>query len=211
MARRKVDVPRRISIMIPDDLLIQVDQWKVEIDDISRSELISKLVRYALQQDAIDHLYPDQSSSRIPSTRNRKTVVKEPPKNRTINNNFRTTKYQTSNEHPTEPFEMNIRTSGNSSSHEPEYEDISSLNGSSRSAEPEKMLVNVLAGPGQGSQIQDKDPKVGPDRDKHGGWGHPNGNTRSLSVPPKLPVKPVLNPDEFEMRMKELQKRVERI
>ena len=71
MVRRKVDVPKRISIMIPSDVLTEVDQWKQDIEDVSRSELISKLVRYALNQRAVDILYPDikpaQSNPQITS------------------------------------------------------------------------------------------------------------------------------------------------
>ncbi len=66
MARRKTDAPTRISIMIPADLLAEVDGWKTEIENISRSELLSKLARFALDHDAIDHLYPDHTGEGLP-------------------------------------------------------------------------------------------------------------------------------------------------
>lgn len=62
MARRKVDVPVRISMTIPANLLTEIDGWKRNIENMSRSELISKLVRYALDHNAIDKIFPEGSS-----------------------------------------------------------------------------------------------------------------------------------------------------
>jgi len=59
MARRKVDVPARISMTIPANLLAEIDRWKNDIENMSRSELIAKLVRYALDNNAIDKIYPE--------------------------------------------------------------------------------------------------------------------------------------------------------
>ena len=49
----------KVSADIPASLLQQLDGWKVNIEGISRSQLISDLLKWSLDQGAIDSLYPE--------------------------------------------------------------------------------------------------------------------------------------------------------
>ena len=48
----------KVSADLPISLVQQLDGWKENIDGISRSQLISDLLKWSLDQGAIDALYP---------------------------------------------------------------------------------------------------------------------------------------------------------
>ena len=58
MTRRSRYALSKVSADIPASLLQQLDGWKVNIEGISRSQLISDLLKLSLEQGAIDSLYP---------------------------------------------------------------------------------------------------------------------------------------------------------
>ena len=59
MTRRSRYALSKVSADIPVSLVQQLDGWKVNIEGISRSQLISDLLKWSLEQGAIDSLYPD--------------------------------------------------------------------------------------------------------------------------------------------------------
>tara|TARA_B000000565_G_scaffold254619_1_gene233347 strand:+ start:1805 stop:2044 length:240 start_codon:yes stop_codon:yes gene_type:complete len=58
MTRRSRYALTKVSADIPVSLVQQLDGWKSNIDGISRSQLISDLLKWSLDQGAIDALYP---------------------------------------------------------------------------------------------------------------------------------------------------------
>ena len=58
MSRRSRYALSKVSADIPVSLVQQLDGWKSNIDGISRSQLIADLLKWALEQGAIDSLYP---------------------------------------------------------------------------------------------------------------------------------------------------------
>ena len=58
MTRRSRYALSKVSADLPVSLVQQLDGWKANIDGISRSQLISDLLKWALDQGAIDSLYP---------------------------------------------------------------------------------------------------------------------------------------------------------
>ena len=58
MTRRSRYALTKVSADIPVSLVQQIDGWKSNIDGISRSQLISDLLKWSLDQGAIDVLYP---------------------------------------------------------------------------------------------------------------------------------------------------------
>tara|TARA_B100001250_G_scaffold333666_1_gene299372 strand:- start:446 stop:679 length:234 start_codon:yes stop_codon:yes gene_type:complete len=59
MTRRSRYALSKVSADLPASLVQQLDGWKANIDGISRSQLISDLLRWSLEQGAIDSLYPE--------------------------------------------------------------------------------------------------------------------------------------------------------
>ena len=57
MTRRSRYALAKVSADIPVSLVQQLDGWKSNIDGISRSQLISDLLKWSLDQGAIDVLY----------------------------------------------------------------------------------------------------------------------------------------------------------
>ncbi|MDC0161306.1 hypothetical protein OAI71_00395 [Marine Group III euryarchaeote] len=58
MTRRSRYALSKVSADLPASLVQQLDGWKANIDGISRSQLISDLLKWALDEGAIDSLYP---------------------------------------------------------------------------------------------------------------------------------------------------------
>ena len=58
MSRRSRYALSKVSADIPISLVQQLDGWKTNIEGISRSQLISDLLKWALDEGAIDSLYP---------------------------------------------------------------------------------------------------------------------------------------------------------
>ena len=59
MSRRSRYALTKVSADLPAPLVQQLDGWKVSIEGINRSQLISDLLRWALDEGAIDSLYPE--------------------------------------------------------------------------------------------------------------------------------------------------------
>ena len=59
MTRRSRYALSKVSADLPVSLVQQLDGWKTNIDGISRSQLISDLLKCYLDQGAIDALYPE--------------------------------------------------------------------------------------------------------------------------------------------------------
>ena len=59
MTRRSRYALSKVSADIPVSLVQQLDGWKSNREGISRSQLISDLLKWSLDQGAIDALYPD--------------------------------------------------------------------------------------------------------------------------------------------------------
>lgn len=59
MGRRSRYAITKVSADLPAALVQQLDSWKEEIDGINRSQLISDLLRWALDHGAVDELYPE--------------------------------------------------------------------------------------------------------------------------------------------------------
>lgn len=59
MSRRSRYDLTKVSADLPTLLVQQLDAWKFEIKGINRSQLIGDLLTWALQQGAIDALYPE--------------------------------------------------------------------------------------------------------------------------------------------------------
>ena len=49
----------KVSAYLPASLVQQLDVWKASIEGINRSQLISDLLKWALDEGAIDSLYPE--------------------------------------------------------------------------------------------------------------------------------------------------------
>tara|TARA_B100000902_G_scaffold175689_1_gene169476 strand:- start:594 stop:833 length:240 start_codon:yes stop_codon:yes gene_type:complete len=58
MSRRSRYALSKVSADLSISLVQQLDGWKSNIEGISRSQLISDLLKWALDQGAIDALYP---------------------------------------------------------------------------------------------------------------------------------------------------------
>tara|TARA_Y100001968_G_C18991248_1_gene541519 strand:- start:123 stop:362 length:240 start_codon:yes stop_codon:yes gene_type:complete len=59
MSRRSRYALSKVSADLPVSLVQQLDGWKANIDGISRSQLISDLLNWSLNEGAIDSLYPE--------------------------------------------------------------------------------------------------------------------------------------------------------
>tara|TARA_Y100001970_G_scaffold9826_1_gene11605 strand:+ start:1540 stop:1779 length:240 start_codon:yes stop_codon:yes gene_type:complete len=59
MSRRSRYALSKVSADLPVSLVQQLDGWKASIDGISRSQLISDLLKWSLDEGAIDVLYPE--------------------------------------------------------------------------------------------------------------------------------------------------------
>jgi len=59
MSRRSRYALTKVSADLPTSLVQQLDGWKASIEGINRSQLISDLLRWALDEGAIDSLYPE--------------------------------------------------------------------------------------------------------------------------------------------------------
>ena len=59
MSRRSRYALSKVSADLPASLVQQLDGSKAKIDGISRSQLISDLLKWSLDQGAIDSLYPE--------------------------------------------------------------------------------------------------------------------------------------------------------
>jgi hypothetical protein len=59
MTRRSRYALTKVSADLPAPLVQQLDGWKASIEGINRSQLISDLLRWSLDQGAIDALYPE--------------------------------------------------------------------------------------------------------------------------------------------------------
>jgi hypothetical protein len=59
MTRRSRYALTKVSADLPAPLVQQLDGWKTSIEGINRSQLISDLLRWSLDQGAIDALYPE--------------------------------------------------------------------------------------------------------------------------------------------------------
>ena len=59
MSRRSRYALTKVSADLPASLVQQLDGWKTTIEGISRSQLISDLLRWSLDEGAIDSLYPE--------------------------------------------------------------------------------------------------------------------------------------------------------
>ncbi len=58
MSRRSRYSLTKVSADLPALLVQQLDAWRDQIEGINRSKLISDLLGWALEQGAIDDLYP---------------------------------------------------------------------------------------------------------------------------------------------------------
>ena len=59
MTRRSRYALTKVSADLPASLVQQLDGWKLSIEGINRSQLISDLLRWSLDNGAIDALYPE--------------------------------------------------------------------------------------------------------------------------------------------------------
>ena len=59
MKRRSRYALTKVSADLPAHIVQQLDGWKTEIEGINRSQLISDLLRWALEKDAVEALYPE--------------------------------------------------------------------------------------------------------------------------------------------------------
>ena len=59
MSRRSRYALAKVSADLPASLVQQLDGWKASIEGINRSQLISDLLKWALDEGAIDSLYPE--------------------------------------------------------------------------------------------------------------------------------------------------------
>ena len=56
MKRRSRYALTKVSADLPAHIVQQLDGWKTEIEGINRSQLISDLLRWALEKDAVEAL-----------------------------------------------------------------------------------------------------------------------------------------------------------
>ena len=59
MSRRSRYALTKVSADLPASLVQQLDGWKTSIEGINRSQLISDLLKWSLDEGAIDALYPE--------------------------------------------------------------------------------------------------------------------------------------------------------
>ena len=59
MSRRSRYALTKVSADLPASLVQQLDGWKGSIEGINRSQLISDLLKWSLDEGAIDALYPE--------------------------------------------------------------------------------------------------------------------------------------------------------
>jgi len=59
MTRRSRYALTKVSADLPASLVQQLDGWKLSIEGINRSQLVSDLLRWSLDNGAIDALYPE--------------------------------------------------------------------------------------------------------------------------------------------------------
>ena len=59
MSRRSRYALTKVSADLPAPLVQQLDGWKISIEGINRSQLISDLLKWSLDEGAIDALYPE--------------------------------------------------------------------------------------------------------------------------------------------------------
>ena len=59
MSRRSRYALTKVSADLPASLVQQLDGWKTSIEGINRSQLISDLLKWSLDEGAIDSLYPE--------------------------------------------------------------------------------------------------------------------------------------------------------
>ena len=59
MSRRSRYALTKVSADLPASLVQQLDGWKISIEGINRSQLISDLLKWSLDEGAIDALYPE--------------------------------------------------------------------------------------------------------------------------------------------------------
>tara|TARA_B100000959_G_scaffold31982_1_gene30425 strand:+ start:606 stop:845 length:240 start_codon:yes stop_codon:yes gene_type:complete len=59
MSRRSRYALTKVSADLPAPLVQQLDGWKTSIEGINRSQLISDLLKWSLDEGAIDALYPE--------------------------------------------------------------------------------------------------------------------------------------------------------
>ena len=59
MSRRSRYALTKVSADLPASLVQQIDGWKISIEGINRSQLISDLLKWSLDEGAIDALYPE--------------------------------------------------------------------------------------------------------------------------------------------------------
>ena len=59
MSRRSRYALTKVSADLPAPLVQQLDGWKLSIEGINRSQLISDLLKWSLDEGAIDALYPE--------------------------------------------------------------------------------------------------------------------------------------------------------
>ncbi len=72
MSRRSRYSLTKVSADLPSVLVQQLDNWKGQIHGINRSQLIGDLLLWALEQGAVDQLYPECAADhdhRAPITR----------------------------------------------------------------------------------------------------------------------------------------------
>jgi len=235
MARRKADAPTRISIMIPADLLAEVDSWKTEIENISRSELLSKLARFALDHNAIDRLYPDHTGGMQPRLAGTPAAQTPAP---AVDNGSRKVRSTPPSPRPTpEPMprpslEQDPGSSGHS---EPVHSHSRSmpLNGNGQApgtrsgpvtsylakpstpipGDPEPRsgryaLVGTHTSGGTNTLLR---MAPGPDRGRSSSWSISDDAGRPVQAARTPNHRGVMTPDEFVERITRLQQRVERI
>tara|TARA_X000001036_G_scaffold331261_1_gene309960 strand:- start:1708 stop:1947 length:240 start_codon:yes stop_codon:yes gene_type:complete len=68
MTRRSRYALSKVSADLPASLVQQLDGWKASIEGISRSQLISDLLKWSLDEGAIDALYPECDHNHEPGT-----------------------------------------------------------------------------------------------------------------------------------------------
>ena len=59
MSRRSRYALTKVSADLPAPLVQQLDGWKISIEGINRSQLISDLLKWSLDEGAIDALYTE--------------------------------------------------------------------------------------------------------------------------------------------------------
>ncbi len=65
MSRRSRYALTKVSADLPTLLVQKLDAWKMEIQGINRSQLINDLLTWAIEQGAIDQLYPECAAGHV--------------------------------------------------------------------------------------------------------------------------------------------------